>query len=165
MLPQLGAGRNCASRPPAAAPPQPPPTTRHPCRLPPCAAGPGVKNSKFAGGFNACQFGRLSPYYETYFAAINMEQSDEACGRCVAVRGTGNRATGRTVKVKITDFCASCKYGDLDFTTKVSVGGGGMCARVWRVLACVSGRQVGKVTGHNLEKNWLPGASDHFLPC
>ena len=107
---------SCTRRSPTPAAAHHPPPSPAPSR----AAGPGVKNSKFAGGFNACQFGRLSPYYETYFAAISMEQSDGACGRCVAVRGTGNRATGRTVKVKITDFCASCKYGDLDFTTKVS---------------------------------------------
>ncbi|PRW59027.1 Trafficking particle complex subunit 5 [Chlorella sorokiniana] len=80
---------------------------------------PGEKNSKLAGGFNACQFGRLSPYYETYFAALNTAQyEDSLCGRCAAVRGTGSRATGKTVVVMIVDECATCSYGDLDFTTK-----------------------------------------------
>ena len=126
--------------PPVYSPPSPPPlTTRHPRRLPdPSPPGPGEKNSKFAGGFNACQFGRLSPYYETYFAAINMDQYDGACGRCVAVRGTGKRATGRRVVVKIVDACASCKHGDLDFTTKASLGG---WSWVWVYLA---GRRAGR---------------------
>jgi len=66
------------------------------------AAGPGEKNSQFAGGFNACQLGRLSPYFETYFAALNTPQYDDSlCGRCAAVRGTGGRATGKIVVVKI----------------------------------------------------------------
>ena len=89
----------------------------------PPAAGPGEKNSRFAGGFNACQFGRQSPYFETYFAAMNMDQFDGSCGRCVAVRGTGRRATGKTVIVKIVDACATCDYGDLDFTSKVRACG------------------------------------------
>lgn len=83
-------------------------------------AGPGEKNSALAGGFNACQFGRLSPYFETYFAALNKDQYDSSmCGRCAAVRGTGGRATGKTVVVMIVDACATCSYGDLDFTTRV----------------------------------------------
>jgi hypothetical protein len=85
-------------------------------------AGPGEKNSAFAGGFNACQFGRLSPYFETYFVAVNTPQfSNDICGRCVAVRGTGGSATGRTVVMKVVDECATCAYGDLDFTTKVGM--------------------------------------------
>ncbi|KAI7842326.1 hypothetical protein COHA_003966 [Chlorella ohadii] len=80
---------------------------------------PGEKNSALAGGFNACQFGRLSPYFETYFAALNKDQYDNSmCGRCAAVRGTGGRATGKTVVVMIVDACATCSYGDLDFTTR-----------------------------------------------
>lgn len=52
-----------------------PPPTADRLTLPTCnAAGPGEKNSQFAGGFNACQFGRLSPYFETYFAALNVKQ-------------------------------------------------------------------------------------------
>ncbi|KAL4425919.1 hypothetical protein ABPG75_009935 [Micractinium tetrahymenae] len=82
---------------------------------------PGEKNSQFAGGFNACQFGRLSPYFETYFAALNTPQYEQGlCGRCAAVRGTGSRATGKIVVVKIVDECATCAYGDLDFTTRGS---------------------------------------------
>ncbi|KAL4420984.1 hypothetical protein ABPG77_001303 [Micractinium sp. CCAP 211/92] len=82
---------------------------------------PGEKNSQFAGGFNACQFGRLSPYFETYFAALNVKQFDMSlCGRCAAVRGTGPRATGKIVVVKIVDACATCAFGDLDFTTRGS---------------------------------------------
>lgn len=89
----------------------------------PAAVGPGEKNSAFAGGFNACQFGRLSPYFETYFVAVNSAQfSMGICGRCVAVRGTGPRATGLVVTMKVCDECATCDYGDLDFTTMV--GGG-----------------------------------------
>jgi hypothetical protein len=84
----------------------------------PAAVGPGEKNSAFAGGFNACQFGRLSPYFETYFVAVNSAQfSMGICGRCVAVRGTGPRATGLVVTMKVCDECATCDYGDLDFTT------------------------------------------------
>lgn len=84
--------------------------------------GPGEKNSQFAGGFNSCQFGRLSPYYETYFAALPSEQFERSrdCGRCAAVRGTGGRGTGRTVIVMIVDECATCSWGDLDFTSKAA---------------------------------------------
>lgn len=86
-------------------------------RLP---AGPGEKNSQFAGGFNACQYGRLSPYFETYFAALPSSQfSMDMCGRCAAVRGTGGRTSGRTVVVMIVDECATCDSGDLDFTSRV----------------------------------------------
>ena len=98
----------------------------------PRLAGPGEKNSQLAGGFNACQFGRLSPYFETYFAALPTVQfdRDSHCGRCAAaVTGTGDRATGKTVVVMIVDACATCSYGDLDFTTKVRSGGRGGAGR------------------------------------
>ena len=115
--------------------PPPPPHAatkrpRHPCPAPSLRPGPGEKNSQFAGGFNACQFGRLSPYFETYFAALPTPQFDMSmCGRCAAVRGTGDRATGRIVVVKIVDECATCSTGDLDFTTRVRRRG---LWRAWR---------------------------------
>ena len=85
-------------------------------------AGPGAKDTQFAGGYNACQFGQLSPYFETYFAALNHHQfSMGMCGRCAAVRGTGSRATGKTVVVKIVDECMGCGFGSLDLTSKVGV--------------------------------------------
>lgn len=46
------------------------------------------------------------------------------CGQCAAVRGTGSRATGKTVVVMIVDACATCSFGDLDFTTRVRGGCG-----------------------------------------
>lgn len=123
----------------ASLPPPPPHTAARPPLTPlphqSVCAGPGEKNSALAGGFNACQFGRLSPYYETYFAALNKDQyEDSLCGRCAAVRGTGGRATGKTVVVMIVDACATCSYGDLDFTTKVR---GGCVQGTWGVRGLV----------------------------
>ena len=55
--------------------------------------------------------------------------------RCAAVRGTGGRATGKTVVVMIVDACATCSYGDLDFTTKVR---GGCVQGTWGVRGLVA---------------------------
>lgn len=38
------------------------------------------------------------------------------------MRGTGARATGKVVVVMIVDACATCAFGDLDFTTRVGAG-------------------------------------------
>lgn len=62
--------------------------------------------------------------------AVNSAQFNMGiCGRCVAVRGTGSRATGLTVIMKVCDECATCAYGDLDFTTMVREGIQGPCRR------------------------------------
>lgn len=78
----------------------------------PAAAEPGHKDST---GQNACEFGNLGSYFETYFGAMNKAQFGGSCGKCVAITG----ATRRRVVVKIVDECPECAYGDIDLSTKV----------------------------------------------
>lgn len=69
-------------------------------------------------GFNACQYGKLLPYFEVYYGAMNTAQYPGSCGRCVVVRGIEAGSTGKEVLVRIVDECASCSYGDVDLSMR-----------------------------------------------
>ncbi|PRW60471.1 Trafficking particle complex subunit 5 [Chlorella sorokiniana] len=77
-------------------------------------SGPGDKD---ATGKNACGFGDLGSKFETWYAAMNSQQFDGSCGRCIKARGTERPVSGKWHVVKIVDMCPSCSHGDVDFSS------------------------------------------------